>query len=186
MVSELVSALSARPELAAWLVNEDLVRRFVASVNNIADGRNPRQNLEFLRPIDVSRPSTATGAWSSIRRATTATTWWPMWWPRWTPTGLWPCFAELTPLIDDAYAEISPPGSRFDDRLTAAFDELLPVPVVDGDVEVEQKVLTFAYFDVELEGLSPAQRQLLRMGPDNVRKVQAKLRELKDALGRAV
>jgi hypothetical protein len=41
----------------------------------------------------------------------------------------------------------------------------------------------YSYAKPALENLSPAQKQLLRMGPDNVKRVQIKLRELRDALG---
>jgi hypothetical protein len=36
----------------------------------------------------------------------------------------------------------------------------------------------YAYADPRLEGLSPPQKQLLRMGPENVKAIQAKLREI--------
>jgi hypothetical protein len=91
-------------------------------------------------------------------------------------------FSELKPLIDEAYREISPPGSRFEDRLAGAIDHLLDVPVLSGAVPVEKKVLTYTYADEKLESLSGAQRQFLRMGPDNVRRCQIKLRDLKLAL----
>ena len=35
----------------------------------------------------------------------------------------------------------------------------------------------------QLMNLSPAAKQLLRTGPDNVRRIQAKIRELAQALG---
>jgi hypothetical protein len=39
-------------------------------------------------------------------------------------------------------------------------------------------VLTYAYVEPALENLSAAQRQLLRVGPENAHAIQAKLREL--------
>jgi len=182
VIRELVAVLSARPELATWLVNDDLVRRFVASASNIADGKNPRQHLEFLGleegfqvidrdgrttmdPAGYGRYDKIVAVFVSLDTEGTAA-----------------LYAELTPLIDDAYAEIAQPGSGFDDRLAAAIDELLEVPVLSGEVELQPRVLTFSYSDSELESLSPVQRQLLRMGPDNVRAVQAKLVELRSAL----
>lgn len=182
VVRELIAALSSRPELAAWLVNEDLVRRFVASVNNVADGKSPRQHLEFLRPSEPFRAADRGGRMvvdpASYRRYDSIV----MVFTSLDIDGTAVLFTELEPLIDDAYAEIAPPGARFADRLDAAIDELLEVPVLSGDVELEPKVLTFAYADDRLEGLSPAQRQLLRMGPDNVQAVQSKLRDLRQAL----
>ena len=88
-------------------------------------------------------------------------------------------YHELKPLIDEAYAEISPPGRRFDDRLLTAIDHLLAVPVLDDDVRLEEKVVTYSFADPRLEALSGAQRQLLRMGPDNVRVVQERLSEFR-------
>jgi hypothetical protein len=182
VIRELVAALSSRPELAAWLANEDLVRRFVAAVNNIADGGDPRQHVEFLRPdepFSVTRSGGRTVIDAASYRRYDAVT---GVFVSLDTRGTIELLAELEPLIDDAHAEIAPPGSSFDDRLRVAIDELLEVPVPAGEVEVRPKVMTFAYADEELEGLSAAQRQLLRMGPDNVRAIQAKLRELRAGL----
>jgi len=55
VVRELASEISSHPKLAAWLVNEDLVRRFVASVNNIASGVSPQAHLVFSAPRRASR-----------------------------------------------------------------------------------------------------------------------------------
>ena len=40
-VRQLASALSTHPQLAVWLVNDDLIRRFAASVANISEGTSP-------------------------------------------------------------------------------------------------------------------------------------------------
>lgn len=181
-IRQLAAGLSARPEVAVWLANEDLVRRFVASVDSVADGRSPSQQVEFLRPSTqfraVKRGDRLVVDPASYQRydalaAVVASL---------DTDGTVALLRELEPLVDDAYAEIAPSGASFDDRLVAAIDHLLAVPVVDGDVELEQKVMTFSYADPRYENLSSAQRQLLRMGPDNVRKVQAKLREIKAAI----
>jgi hypothetical protein len=47
---------------------------------------------------------------------------------------------------------------------------------------VVRAVVVYEYADPKLEALSPAQKALLRMGPRNVPRVQAKLRELAAAL----
>jgi len=182
VIQELAAELSSRPELAIWLVNEDLVRRFVASVNNIATGKSPRQHVEFLRPDESFQVKEVQGRLvidedSFDRYHAVAQVFDSL-----DTEGLAALYGELKPLIDDAYAEISPAGRRFDDRLNQAVDQLLAVPVVDGDIQVEQKVVTYTFADERLEGMTPAQRQLLRMGPDNVRTIQAKLREFKAAL----
>jgi hypothetical protein len=183
VVRELAAGISSHPKLAAWLVHEDLIRRFVASVDNIASGVSPRAHLEFLRPREgfeveeqpdgtliiepeaYSRYDLVAQVFSSL-----------------DTDGTVALYRELKPLIDEAYAEIGPAGADFDDRLDAAFDQLLSVPVVEGPPEVKQLIVTYAWADDRLEALSDAQRHFLRMGPENVRMIQAKLGELRAAL----
>ncbi|HSO23493.1 MAG TPA: DUF3014 domain-containing protein, partial [Chondromyces sp.] len=52
-----------------------------------------------------------------------------------------------------------------------------------GPIEVEQRAIVYAYADDRLEHLSDAQKQLLRMGPENVRRVAATLGELRRVMG---
>ena len=52
-----------------------------------------------------------------------------------------------------------------------------------GQLEVEQRAIIYAFAEDSLENLSHAQRQLLRMGPENARRVQNKLHQLRSALG---
>jgi hypothetical protein len=179
VVGEVVAALSSNPDFVGWLANEDLVRRFVASIDSIASGSNPRQQLDFLRPdtsfsVEEQRGSLIIDPASYRRYDVAAEVFASL-----DSAGTVELYHELQPLIDEAYREISPPGRRFDDRLYRAIDHLLEVPVLSGGVPVEKKVLTYSYADERLESLSGAQRQFLRMGPDNVQRCQIKLRDLK-------
>jgi len=72
---------------------------------------------------------------------------------------------------------------NFDQTMKKAILELLEVPVVEGDVRLEKKIKSYAYADPKREGLSEAQKSLLRMGPANVGAIQIKLREMALALG---
>jgi hypothetical protein len=184
VVRELVGGLSSNPKLVAWLANEDLVRRFVAAVDNIADGISPTTQLEFMRPkgkfavLEVG--DTITIDPKSFARYDLAT----QVFVSLDSEGTVALYRELEPLIDEAYREISPPGSRFRNRLDAAIDHLLEVSPPAGQPGLKRKVVTYAYVDETLENLSGAQRQLLRMGPDNMTQVKAKLRDLRTALAR--
>lgn len=183
VVRELAEGLSANPKLAAWLVNDDLIRRFTAAVDNIATGVSPVDQLEFLRPkkaFKVKKFGDDTfvidpASYERYDLVTSVVT-------SLETEGTVALYRELKPLIDDAYAEISPPGREFDDRLEKAFDQLLGVPVLDGPQQVEPLVVTYAWGDDEIEGLTAAQRQFLRMGPENVSAIQAKLGEIRAAL----
>lgn len=182
-VRELVDGVSSHPQLTKWLVNEDLVRRFVASVDSIAEGRSPRQQLEFMQPTTPFRVLDKRGRLymnpASYHRYDLAAEVFESL----DTAGTVALYRELRPLIADAYREISQPASEFEDRLLQAIDHLLAVEIPEGDVEVEERtVATFAFADESLESLSDAQRHLLRMGPQNARRVQSKLREIRDAV----
>jgi hypothetical protein len=183
VVRELVAEVSSHPKLAVWLVNEDLIRRFVASVDNIASGISPRAHLDFLRPregFEVEEQSDGAliiepenyGRYDVVAQVFASL----------DTEGTVALYRELDPLIDEAYAEIGPAGADFDDRLDAAFNQLLSVPVLEGPAEVEQLIVTYAWADDQLEALSGAQRHFLRMGPDNVALIQGKLEELRSVM----
>jgi hypothetical protein len=183
VVRELAAEVSSHPRLAAWLINEDLIRRFVASVDNIASGVSPQAHLDFLRPkegfeVDERRNGVLViepdsyGRYDLVAQVFASL----------DTEGTVALYREIEPLIDEAYAEIGPAGGNFDDRLDRALDRLLAVPVLESDAEVEQLIVTYAWADDEVESLSAAQRHFLRMGPDNVSLIQGKLGELRAAL----
>jgi hypothetical protein len=185
-VRELLARLSSHPQVAAWVGADGLVQRFTAAVVNVSAGESPAVHLRHLEPKDRLRVVTRGGrsvidpdsyarfdgdadALASLDVAAVA-----------------PAYRLLSPLLEAAYRELGHPEGGFDGRVAAAVRTLLDVPVVDGDVPVRPVVrarLLYEYADPRLESLSPAQKQLLRVGPRNVRIVQAWLREVAEALG---
>jgi len=184
-VRERAQKLSPSSALAAWLVDPDLVRRFVAAVDNVAEGKTPREHLSPLRidgpfrteerddrltiaPVSFERYDLVTKVFVSLDVEATAS-----------------LYRLLRPLIDEAYSDLGYPQVRFDDTLTRAIAELLRAPVIVGEPEMTPRIISQAYLDPELEDLSGAQKQLLRLGPANASRVQRKLRELALAIGMA-
>jgi hypothetical protein len=176
-------SLSAHPSFARWLASGDLVRRFVASADNVADGGSPRAHLPFLAPREPFRTTVRGGrtvvdprsfarydavaeAVASLDAARCAA-----------------LYRRAKPLVEEAYRALGPGEGSFDDRLARGLRTLLATPVPTGDEELVQPGVYFEYADPELESLEPAQKHLLRMGPANVRRIQTKLRELAGALG---
>jgi hypothetical protein len=60
---------------------------------------------------------------------------------------------------------------------------VLKTPVVEGPVSLNSKTVAYEFADPRLQSLSAVQRQFLRMGPRNVKLIQAKLREIAPFLG---
>jgi hypothetical protein len=184
VVRELARGLTSHPKLLVWLANEDLIRRFVAAVEAIANGKSPRTSLEFLQPegkfavierrgdfiidpVSYERYNLFTGFFTSL-----------------DDDGLVTAYNRLKPLVNQAYAEIAQPGKRFDATLIRAIDHLLKVPVINHEIYLQEKVITYTMIDEDLEGLSEAQRHLLRMGPQNIHLIQQKLHLLASALSK--
>jgi hypothetical protein len=182
IVRAAVAELSSHPALGDWLIGKGLVRRFVAAVEAVAGGYSPRESLAFLRPRDpflvresagrlVIAPSTY-HRWDLLTDVVTSI----------DTTGAVALYHRLGPALDAAHREMAWFSGDFDDRLHEAIDHLLMVDIPEGDVEVARGVLTYSFSDPGLEGMTDAQRQLLRLGPTNARRIQTKLRELQEAL----
>src|SRR5262249_42566348 len=93
-------------------------------------------------------------------------------------------YATLKPRIEEAHRELGQPDGSFDRTLERAIVELLETPVPSGQVRVQPHGgLGYGFADSRVEDLTAPQKQLLRMGPENARIVQARLREIALALG---
>src|SRR5262249_41954725 len=93
-------------------------------------------------------------------------------------------YATLKPRIEEAGRELGLRDAPFDRTLERAIVLLLETPVRSGPARLRQHGgVGFAFANPDEENLAPAQKQLLRMGPDNARVVQAKLRDIALALG---
>jgi hypothetical protein len=187
--------LGARPVLA-MLQTDAFVRRVVATVDNL--GRThaaprlwpvmPTPGKFSVRQVDGSE---------SIAAANAA---------RYTPfvgfvegvdtKRAVALYVRLYPLFQQAYQELGYPKGYFNDRLVAVIDQLLatPEPVgplavqlteVKGPIPSDRPWVRYEFADPALEALPAGSKMLLRMGPENARRLKAKLVELRGAIARA-
>ena len=91
-------------------------------------------------------------------------------------------YVNLYPLFQRAYEELGFPGKYFNDRLMDAIDDLLETPELDAPVKLLRPRVLFEFADPDLETRSAGQKILLRMGPENASRVKAKLWELRREL----
>ncbi len=183
VVRELVRRLSSHPSVAAWLTTDGLIRNFVVVTANIASGGRPERHLRRLAPQaafltrgvegDLTIDPRSYQRYDGYARAIAAM----------DARGAARLYATLKPRIDEAYRELGEGSGEFDAVLERAMSELLRVPVVQDPVRLTPKPMTYAYEDPRLEALSPPQKQLLRMGPQNVRAIQQKMRDVAGYLG---
>lgn len=159
------------------LVPEQLIRRFVVTVDSLSKPTTAAQATAF-------EPVAGAFKVSSAERIDTAN------YARYTryvrlaekvdAKTLAAGYVRLYPLFQSAYEELGTAG-YFNDRLVEAIDDLLAAPEV-ANPEVAQPKVTWVFADPELERLSRGQKTMIRMGPENAKRVKAKLREIRAEL----
>ncbi|MCK5355864.1 MAG: DUF3014 domain-containing protein, partial [Methyloprofundus sp.] len=92
-------------------------------------------------------------------------------------------YKKYFPLFKIVFAELSYPDNyQLMDSIKAATGKVLQAPVITGKIEVIHPSVRYKFADPKLEKLSALDKQMLRMGPENTRMIQNKLRELIEAL----
>ena len=183
LVRQLAREISSHPRIAQWLQSKDLIRRFVAAVDNIANGLSPRAHIDFFEPpgefATMKKGSSYIADPNGYSRYDTVA-------DVFVSLDVKQCvslFRALKPLCQEAYRDLGYPDQDFEQTFLRAIVELLQTPVVEGDIVMEKAVFNYVMVDPELESLTDAQKHLLRMGPENVGAIQTKMREIAISLG---
>ena len=178
--ASLIESSSADEETVnRMLVNEGLIQRFVVSVTNLANDEMA-PNHQLLTPPEQNFRVYSQAGKQWIDAAS---------YKRYTPyvdmlesfdnEALLNIYGIYKDDIQAKFAEIGNPDQDFNGVLLEAIDQLLDTPEVPVPVEVYTDSVAYKYADERLENLNEPQKQLLRTGPDNMRRIKAKLRELK-------
>jgi hypothetical protein len=169
-----------------WLDQGEYVRRLAVLAENASRAVVPRRQLAFLSPNEpfvVMRteddrilldPVSYTRYDGYLDRLEAI-----------APDRLAGLLTMLDPLVEAALAEVgiyARPGDVF----AEAVRQVMAVPLLEGEVELVQPAVMYRFADPQLEALPQLHKQLLRMGPDNVRRLQAYLRELAGAMNLAL
>ena len=185
---KLAAGWSSDPIFAKWL---DLLslRHLVAAAQLVADGASPPPALPFLSipgPFvvrEVEAPKPAKGKVRPPPQLFIATSSYARYdallrvFGSVNAAAAGDAYAQVRPFCEAAFGEIGRPGKRFDDVLTAALRRVLAVKLIDGEVELVPKGAVYAFKDPAVEALSAAEKQVLRLGPENGRVLQRQLRE---------
>ena len=182
-VEEQIAALPAGPAMLGLLADQELVRKFVTATENISRGFYPTQNLPFLmlsRQIVVQPNGPDRYVMS------------PATYERYTPLvnaiealdtrQSVRVYRNLQPLVSRAFFELGLPNRNFDDVLLAAIDNILNAPMIDGPFDLVRPSVNYQFADPAIENLQEVEKLLLRMGPTNAGRVQAKLRQVRQEL----
>ena len=185
-VHEALAGLFAGAAFDQLFQPQDLIRRFVATIDNLPR-KTVAQRLIPLKPVPGPLRAAGHEGHLAIGPDNAA---------RYTPyvraleavdlAKLVAIYVHFYPLFQQSYAELGYPSRYFNDRVFEVIDHLLAAPEPKGPIALTQPKVLYEFADPALQDLSAGQKVLVRMGPENEAKVKAKLRELKRALTRGV
>ena len=189
--SDALGELVGKGRVGEFLLTDGLVRRAVATVDNLARDQAPprmwpvqpmpgrftvdgaQNHVQTIAPANAGRYSAALGFAEAVPMAP-----------------LVALYRSSYPLFQQAYEELGYPGKYFNDRLVTVLDHLLQAPEPQGPIAVQltpvrtnvpntRPWVRYEFADPKLEALSSGQKILLRMGPDNRARAKALLRDLR-------
>lgn len=182
-LAERIQGLETGTRLLSLIVSDDMIRKFVVFVDNVADGNLPQ--LEY----PVRRPSQAMAVRELDENLFEMQT---VSYQRYTPIvdGLAavsperviPIYRMMKPLFQEAYRELGYGNRNFDDTVIRAIDTVLNASTAEGPFQLIKPKVMYIYADSDIERLNPVEKQLLRLGPQNAEKLKLALRQYRERL----
>jgi len=182
---EALEELSTAPHWPAWVETTEVVRKFVATVDNLSQQKIAHKYIPLPKPEKPFSTVTKENGKEYIDPAS---------YQRFNEYAdtfdaldndqLLALYDRFSPLLNEAFGELGyGSDNRFEEKILTAIDSLLAAPVIEEPIALQpRKSVFYKYADPELEALPSVQKQLIRMGPRNTRIIQRKLTELKRAL----
>ena len=176
MVISLVNDIN--PKLKEWIKPAEQIRKWVASIDRIAQGKLSTKYRPFTFKVSTFKVITKNGRLYPD----------PENYKRFNPlidviTSVRPdllvnYYRYWLPIFDKAYAELGN-GTKFSQRLRQAMDNILIVnPLVGGLTELKRPTsITYKYINTEIENSSDITKWVWRIGPENAAIFQKYLRE---------
>ena len=185
MMREALAGLLGRKPFDQLMYPAQLIRRIVATVDNLPRETAPRRMMP-LQPVPGVLAAARNGDATTISPANSA---------RYAPyvrviealdsRALVRRYVASYPLFQQAYEELGFPNRYFNDRLVEAMDDLLAAPDVAIPIGLVQPKVLYQFADPDLETRSAGQKILIRMGSENAAKLKSKLREIRGELAAA-
>ena len=195
-VNEQLATLFSRKDLLTYLQLDGFVRKSVATVDNLARAQaasrlwpvNPTSQrfftqvgdggVETIHPANSQRYVPMVRLIESVDSAKAVAV-----------------YKSLYPLFQQAYEDLGFPNAYFNDRLVQVLDHLIGTPVpaqapavalveVKGSVPSLRPWVRYEYVDADLEAQSAGRKILMRIGADNQRRLQAKLKDLRQRVAK--
>lgn len=182
-MAALAAAFGEEP-VRRYLLPKNLVRHIVATVDNLPRGKvamrlrpvgqvpgpfaagGPEEAM-VLDPLNFARYQPLVALIESVDPADQAALYW-----------------QYYPLMQQAYEELGYPGKHFNDRVVEVIDHMLAAPEPVGPIALVRPKVFYQFADPALEAASAGHKIMLRVGPENARRVKTWLSALRHELTR--
>ncbi|HEX4975049.1 MAG TPA: DUF3014 domain-containing protein [Pseudomonadales bacterium] len=182
--------LSADARMAEWASTDQLLRKAMTVLDNLARGKVMTSLLRSFSPAEampaLPLPVAPEGEQVEHFRLD------PSGYERFTSTvavingldntQLVGFYIKLRPLFQQAYLELGYPSGHVDDVIFKALRVINAVSVPVGEMDLIRPKVKYQFADPALEALSPLEKLFIRMGPQNSRVLQQKAASIEPLL----
>ena len=182
-VFEGLRAMQNGASVLRLLAQDQIVRKFVVFVENISRGEFPQTGLPYkalgeempVSNIDENffvMEDSAHARFDEIVQTFVSLD---------TDAAI-TLYRTLSPLFQQAYAEIGFRNVSFDETLRLSINNIVRTTNMEGPYQLVKPSVMYLCADASIENLQEVHKQLLRIGPDNTTILKAKLREFASQL----
>jgi len=176
--------------LLQLLVPQEVLRKFVLAVNNVAEGKVIHEYRPVISPPPpfIAETFSVMVEGSAVDQERVSPNNYQRYEPYVTTLALIDSDAAIAvyrrfyPLLEEAFRELGLKKPNFHSVMIAAIDNILATPDIQGDLLLVRPKVFYQYADPALETLPQTHKLMLRMGPENARSVKASLRQLRARL----
>lgn len=183
VVQSRLAGLERGASLLRMLTSEDIIRKFVVFTHNVAEGELPQleyplrrlgsefvveevdDNLYEMDPATYERFNPLIDTLVALE-----------------PEQAMRIYRNMRPLFQEAYAELGFGNVDFDEVVIQAIDEVMNARTVTGPFQLIKPSVMYVYAEGRIEDMSPVEKQLLRLGPENTEKLKARLPAYRERL----
>ena len=157
-----------------YLLSSNIVERTSSALYLMAQGDVPYKMIPIPRP-KTPFPISDNGLWVSadplgFARYDSLSNWLR----QIDVTAIFEALEWLIPLFREAWSFYGETPEAFDEAIMSTLDSIIATPEIDlTEARLIRKEAVWIYEDPSIEALSPLQKQVLRMGPDNALVVKA-------------
>ncbi|MCK5665179.1 MAG: DUF3014 domain-containing protein [Thiotrichaceae bacterium] len=169
--------------LGVWLQGENLITSYMTIINDFSQGLRIYKHMRFLslnKPFAVKQDQQGLyidpagyNRYNQLVAAVNAI----------SVQEALSLYKRYRPLFQQVFEQFGyPDDHHVDDIMKKAVANIVAAPVIEARIGLIRPTVRYKFADKNIESLDPVQKQMIRMGPENTRVVQEKLRAFVVAL----